>query len=157
MFDWFILTFAIDAWLRSCFKCSSCSESPLPDSQGTLQLPLLRSKVDALLRGEYFCSKCAPQTTAPKGYPKVRLAVSFEVIHFFPSYTVEFCGPIFGMFRQHTSTYYPIITIILYYRSNRAGRGAVAGLDIARCVSTLFLQGLYGTFVHGTSFPVIWS
>lgn len=30
-------------------------------------MPLLRSKVEALLRGEYLCSACAP---APNGYPK---------------------------------------------------------------------------------------
>eukprot|EP00438_Fugacium_kawagutii_P014750 Skav202474 [mRNA] locus=scaffold149:634840:652977:+ [translate_table: standard] len=46
---------------ESCFKCSQCGACPISaDSNGTLQLPLLRSKVDALLRGEYLCASCAP-------------------------------------------------------------------------------------------------
>ena len=37
-------------------------------------MPLLRSKVEALLRGEYLCSACAPEP-APNGYPKALAAV----------------------------------------------------------------------------------
>jgi len=36
-------------------------------------MPLLRSKVEALLRGEYLCSACAPDP-APNGYPKALAA-----------------------------------------------------------------------------------
>lgn len=53
----------------SCFKCSKCGATPLANGTGTLQMPLLRSKVEALLRGEYLCSACAPDP-APNGYPK---------------------------------------------------------------------------------------
>ena len=56
----------------SCFKCCNCNLSPFAPGEKVLQLPLLRSKVDALLRGEYHCTTCAPKPPMSQGYIKAQ-------------------------------------------------------------------------------------